>query len=223
MLLHLIKNKLLNVVLLLSLAVSLLASCKKEADLSHPIGRSAPSLAELKTWYGQQSSSKVGASYTAGRGQAVAQPTPLALQWEKHDTLGNETNPLAWVPIEGTPAQQFTPDHQGYRRLVAGYNEDLVAGVIVEVIHNGPALAPAQVNALFRQLYNAWQRGQVAQLPGFSGLAAFYSRENYYLTGRLYRRGIASEHPAWLRLFSVADADSTSQAGKAGRAARAAG
>ncbi len=187
-----------------------------------PTGRSAPSLAELKTWYGQQSSSKVGASSTAGRGQAAAQPTPLALQWEKRDTLGSETDPLAWVPIEGTPAQQFTTDHQGYRRLVAGYKEDLVAGVIVEVIHNGPALAPAQVNALFRQLYNAWRQDKVAQLPGFSGLAAFYSRENYYLTGRLYRHGIASEHPAWLRLFSVADADSTSQAGKAGRAARAA-
>ncbi|MGI4759260.1 MAG: hypothetical protein ACRYF0_01040 [Janthinobacterium lividum] len=53
-------------------------------------------------------------------------------------------------------------------------------------------------------LYTARQQGQVAQLPGFTGFAAFYSRENYYLTGRAYHAGVPSASPAWLS-FSPAE------------------
>ena len=78
------------------------------------------------------------------------------------------------------------------------------SGVIIEVLHKGAVLSPGQLNQVFRVLYTAQQRGEVAQLPGFTGFAAFYSRENYYLTGRAYHAGVPSASPAWLS-FSPAE------------------
>jgi hypothetical protein len=89
--------------------------------------------------------------------------------------------------------------YQGYRRVVMGKQAGSPpSGVIIEVLHKGPTLSPTQLNQVFRALYTARQRGQVAQLPGFTGFAAYYTRENYYLTGRAYQAGVHSAGLAWL-------------------------
>lgn len=79
-------------------------------------------------------------------------------------------------------------------------------GVVIEVIHKGAALSPAQLKQVFRTLYTAQQQGQVAQLAGFTGFAAYYTRENHYITGRAYHAGVPSAGPAWLSFRPTDDA-----------------
>ena len=191
--------------LLLALAGAALVACKREVDTLQPTssaasGTAPPSLTELKTWYAGRTS----ASYIQHTGSSTARSASpdslnwLAVRWEKLDTITNGEEPLAFLPVEGGPAG-FTSGHQGYRRLVLGKQAGRPpSGLIIEVIHTGDVLPPGQVNQVFRALYNAQQQGQVAQLAGFTGFTAFYSRENYYLTGRTYKAGIPSANRRWL-------------------------
>ncbi|AMR28076.1 hypothetical protein A0257_13895 [Hymenobacter psoromatis] len=196
-----------QVSLLLTLAGAALVACKKDADTLRPAPGAAspatpPTLAQLKTWYAGRTNARysrpTGTTASATRTAGTDSLGWLAIQWQRLDTISNGAEPLAFLPIEGGPAGIAT-GYQGYRRIVVGQRAgSSPTGFILEVLHKGETLAPAQLNQVFRALYTAQQQGQVAQLPGFTGFAACYTRENYYLTGRAYRQGVASAGRAWL-------------------------
>lgn len=187
----------------LALTGATLAACKRDAASWQPAGAAPPTLLELKTWYAARASTTrpLPAGTGAARTASATRPDSLnwlAVRWEKLDTIANGAEPLAFLPIEGAPVG-ISPGYQGYRRVVMGKRAGSPpSGVIMEVLHKGAVLGPTQLNQVFRALYTARQRGEVALLPGFTGFAAYYTRENRYLTGRAYRAGVPSAGPAWL-------------------------
>ncbi|MGI4759190.1 MAG: hypothetical protein ACRYF0_00690 [Janthinobacterium lividum] len=134
----------------------------------------------------------------------------LAINWERLDTISNGSRPLASVPIEGS-LRNFVNQHQGYRRILASRNESgQVDAVIIEVIHKGITLPNYQVDQVFRVLYNAYESKKVVSLDGFTGFAAFYTKQNYYITGRNYANGIPSSTAARIEFIpDVAPSSST--------------
>lgn len=209
--------------ILLALAGTALVACKRDADTLLPAPGAAsrvtpPTLTDFETWY----AGRTNASYARPTGTKASATRPagadslgwLAIQWQRLDTISNGGEPLSFLPIEGGPAG-IAAGYQGYRRIVMGQRAGSPpTGFIIEVLHKGDALAPAQLNQVFRALYTAQQQGQVAQLPGFTGFAACYTRENYYLTGRAYRQGVASPGLAWLS-FRAADSPGARKPGTA--------
>jgi len=197
---------------LLALTITLLVSCKKETDQLLPAPAAAtkaipPSLAEFKTWYAGRAKASSATSRESGssvasrveQSDSVAGKGWLAIKWAQLDTISNGAEPLAFLPIQGDQVG-FTSQYQGYRRVVMGKRAGGPPnGVIIEVIHKGEILGSRPLNEIFRALYTAQQQGQVAQLKGFTGFTAFYSRENHYITGRAYRNGVSNASPNWLR------------------------